>query len=53
MSEASDVPRRPSPPRNRDRLDRVVERLLERETLDEREVCEAAGIAGPAAEAPA
>jgi cell division protease FtsH len=29
---------------NRDRLDRIVERLLEQETLDEREVYEAAGI---------
>jgi cell division protease FtsH len=29
---------------NRDRLDHIVERLLEQETLDEREVYEAAGI---------
>jgi cell division protease FtsH len=36
---------------NRDRLDRIVERLLEQETLDEREVYEAAGISrSPAAE---
>ena len=35
---------------NRDRLDRIVERLLEQETLDEREVYEAAGIARSTAE---
>ena len=35
---------------NRDRLDRIVERLLEHETLDEREVYDAAGIVRPTAE---
>jgi cell division protease FtsH len=35
---------------NRDRLDRIVERLLEQETLDEREVYEAAGIPRSTAE---
>jgi len=35
---------------NRDRLDRIVEQLLEPETLDEREVYEAAGIPRPSAE---
>jgi cell division protease FtsH len=35
---------------NRDRLDRIVERLLEHETLDEREVYDAAGIPRPTTE---
>jgi cell division protease FtsH len=35
---------------NRDRLDRIVEQLLEHETLDERAVYEAAGIPRPSAE---
>jgi cell division protease FtsH len=33
---------------NRDRLDRIVEQLLIHETLDEREVYEAAGVERPA-----
>jgi cell division protease FtsH len=36
---------------NRDTLDRIVERLLDRETLDEAEVYEVAGIARPASAA--
>ena len=32
---------------NRDTLDRIVERLLDRETLDEAEVYEVAGIERP------
>ena len=35
---------------NRDRLDRIVERLLEQERLDEQEVYEAAGIPRSTAE---
>jgi cell division protease FtsH len=35
---------------NRDRLDSIVDRLLEHETLDEREVYDAAGIPRPAPE---
>ena len=35
---------------NRDRLDSIVERLLEHETLDEREVYDAAGVPRPSAE---